>query len=235
MPSPDVRPVEPIAARPPIEAPATVEPLATAPQSKLSPSPPPLVQSPAPRISEPVAKKVDETVRRMPSPPKKDNPLGSILIIAALLLILAAAGGGIWLLLSGDETTVSEEEATPLEPSPTNPVERAKTTIATVPEHNLDAMLEVEATPRMPEASVQVAEELKPTQLENHKESVSQYLQTVHIGGLRTGVRARIMLDGKNYDLNDMVDDATGLTFIGTRDQKLRFKDRNGVIYVKSF
>ena len=43
------------------------------------------------------------------------------------------------------------------------------------------------------------------------------------------------MLDGENYNINDTVDAATGLVFIGTRDQRLLFKDRNGIIYVKSF
>lgn len=236
-PSSEVSSVKPIAELPPKK----VEPPVTAPKPKLSPTPPPLAQKPAPRASEPVVKKVDETGRQMPLPPKKDNPLGSILIVAALLLILAAAGGGIWYLLRSDEPTATDEDAIPLEASPTNPVERAKATIATVPDRNLDTVLDTKSAPAPNDATAPAPQEAAASVATTEpltgdlKQTVSQYLQNLHIGGVRTGARARIMLDGENYNINDTVDAATGLTFIGTRDQKLLFKDRDGIVYVKSF
>jgi hypothetical protein len=47
--------------------------------------------------------------------------------------------------------------------------------------------------------------------------------------------QARLMLNGKNFKINEVIQPDTGLIFIGVSDQELRFKDRNGVIYVKIF
>jgi hypothetical protein len=169
--------------------------------------------------------------------------LSSILIVVAILFILAAAAGGIWFLLRSDEPEQlkSTEIAAPAAAA-SNPVERAKASIATVPDRNLDKALGTESAP---EPSTQAAAEPIEAELSaiepsvvipiSLKESVSKYLQNIHIGGIRTGERARIMLDGENYNINDTVDAASGLVFIGTRDQRLLFKDRNGIIYVKSF
>tara|TARA_B110000285_G_scaffold24045_1_gene23144 strand:+ start:218 stop:1108 length:891 start_codon:yes stop_codon:yes gene_type:complete len=211
---------------------------ATPPPVKLTP--PPQAQKPAPRTSGSASAKIKEPATEAP---EKDNPLSSILIVAAILFILAAAAGGIWFLLRSDEPELVEgtEIAAPAA-APTNPVERAKATIAAVPDRNLDKALDTESAP---EPSTQAAAEPIEAELSavepspvipnSLKESVSKYLQNIHIGGIRTGVRARIMLDGENYNINETVDAATGLVFIGTRDQRLLFKDRNGTIYVKSF
>ena len=169
--------------------------------------------------------------------------MSSILIVAAILFILAAAAGGIWFLLRSDEPEQVEgtEIAAPAA-APSNPVERAKASIATVPDRNLDKALETEPAPEPstqvlaePIAAELIAVEPSPTIPISLKESVSKYLQNIHIGGIRTGERARIMLDGENYNINDTVEATTGLVFIGIRDQRLLFKDRNGIIYVKSF
>ena len=211
---------------------------ATPPPVKLTP--PPQAQKPAPRTSGSASAKIKEPATEAP---EKDNPLSSILIVAAILFILAAAAGGIWFLLRSDQPELVEgtEIAAPAA-APTNPVERAKATIAAVPDRNLDKALDTESAP---EPSTQAAAEPIEAELSavepspvipnSLKESVSKYLQNIHIGGIRTGVRARIMLDGENYNINETVDAATGLVFIGTRDQRLLFKDRNGTIYVKSF
>ena len=66
-------------------------------------------------------------------------------------------------------------------------------------------------------------------------DAASQFLRNVHIGALRTGNQAKVMLNGVYYAINDVVDAETELRFLGTRAQQLVFKDRNGTIYVKSF
>ena len=241
----------PLADASPAAAPKATSKQSSTPIPKATP--PPLAKQPAPRVSNSTTKKVTKPVKNDPPAPEKDGPLGSILIIAALLFILAAAGGGIWFLLKSNEPESTDDATTTLEASPSNPVERAKATIATVPDRNLDSVLEAEATPDKSAASApvapvapvakptQVTQVAKPTQVpqvtqpKSLKETVSQYLQNVHIGGIRSGPRARIMLDGENYNINDTVQTTTGLIFIGIRDQKLLFKDSNGIVYVKSF
>jgi len=225
---------------PPVEvkpSPVEVKP----PPVKLTP--PPQAQQPAPRTSGSASAKIKESATAATESPKKDNHLSSILIVAAILFILAAAAGGIWFLLRSDEPEQVEgtEIAAPAA-APSNPVERAKASIATVPDRNLDKALETEPAPEPstqvlaePIAAELIAVEPSPTIPISLKESVSKYLQNIHIGGIRTGERARIMLDGENYNINDTVEATTGLVFIGIRDQRLLFKDRNGIIYVKSF
>jgi len=233
-PSPvEVKP-PPVEVKPP---PVEVKP----PPVKLTP--PPQAQQPAPRTSGSASAKIKESTTAATESPKKDNHLSSILIVAAILFILAAAAGGIWFLLRSDEPEQVEgtEIAAPAA-APSNPVERAKASIATVPDRNLDKALETEPAPEPstqvlaePIAAELIAVEPSPTIPISLKESVSKYLQNIHIGGIRTGERARIMLDGENYNINDTVEATTGLVFIGIRDQRLLFKDRNGIIYVKSF
>ncbi len=233
-PSPvEVKP-SPVEVKPP---PVEVKP----PPVKLTP--PPQAQQPAPRTSGSASAKIKESATAATESPKKDNHLSSILIVAAILFILAAAAGGIWFLLRSDEPEQVEgtEIAAPAA-APSNPVERAKASIATVPDRNLDKALETEPAPEPstqvlaePIAAELIAVEPSPTIPISLKESVSKYLQNIHIGGIRTGERARIMLDGENYNINDTVEATTGLVFIGIRDQRLLFKDRNGIIYVKSF
>lgn len=64
---------------------------------------------------------------------------------------------------------------------------------------------------------------------------VSEFLQSAHIGGVRTGDRPKLLLNGKSYNQGDLVDADTGLRFIGFRDKKLAFRDAQGVVYIKSF
>ncbi|MDG1300204.1 MAG: hypothetical protein P8R37_01275 [Opitutae bacterium] len=205
---------------------------------RLRATPPPLAQKADLRTSDNTSPKIKETATE---PSEKDNPLSSILIIAAILFILAAAAGGIWLLLRSDKPELVEglETAAPAA-NPSNPVERAKVTIATVPERNLNEALDPKSAQEpgneaVAELSHEAIVEPSPANSTSLKESVSKYLQNVHIGGVRMGAQARIMLDGSNYKINDNVDAATGLIFIGIRDQRLLFKDSNGTIYVKSF
>lgn len=67
------------------------------------------------------------------------------------------------------------------------------------------------------------------------KPEVSDYLSSVKIDGYRAGARPKVMLNGKSYLVGDVVQESTGLVFTGTQAQKLLFKDKNGVVYAKSF
>ena len=195
--------------------------------------PPPLTTAPAPRISDSAPQPSADIAQPTASTPEKSNPLGSILIIATLFLILAAAGGGIWYILQNDQSEATDEVSSQKN-SLSNSIERAKAAVDSVPVQALNEVIDTPAAP-----TPDVATNNKTTESAKNpealKEAVSQYLQSVHIGGIRTGARARIMLNGDNYNINDTVDAATGLVFIGTRDQKLLFQDPNGVTYAKSF
>ena len=65
-------------------------------------------------------------------------------------------------------------------------------------------------------------------------DAVSGFLQNAHIGGVRTGDRPKLILNGQSYNQGDLVDADTGLRFIGFRDKKLAFRDAQGVVYIKS-
>jgi hypothetical protein len=191
-----------------------------------------------PIVDEDTAEKIDESIQQLPQETSRTNPLISVLIIAALLLILGAAGGGIWYILKSDQQTASGEHATApaaAQPqtqaqAPSGPITQAKETIAKVPVMDL-AEIEGSETVFVPSVPEPEAAPLN----EALKDAVSQYLENVYIGAIRTGTRARIMVNGENYNMNDIVDPNTELRFIGIRDQRLVFKDRNGILYVKSF
>ena len=256
--TPSPPPIAPKPVSTPRTIPTTPPPQAnTPPQSVPKPvstpsaTPPPLAKQPAPR-TENSARKIEEPVKYVPSPREQNSPIGGILIVIALLLILATAGAGIWFLLKSETAEpVDDTTAEATVAAPSNPIERAKATIDKVPHRNLDDVLETPSgstvesevapvadvleTPSGSTAESEVAPVASVAPTATVKDRVSQYLQNVQISGVRSGARARIQLDGENYNINDTVHEATGLVVIGTRDQRLMFRDRNGIVYVKSF
>jgi hypothetical protein len=64
---------------------------------------------------------------------------------------------------------------------------------------------------------------------------VTEYLSSVHIGGMRQGERPMVILDGATYQQGDVVQEATGLKFAGFRNGKLAFRDGKEIVYLKSF
>jgi hypothetical protein len=230
---------------------ATEPPTATSQQStEAEQTPLPPTKQPAPQTNHRVNAKVEEPINSEDSPSEKNDRLSSILIVAAIFIILVAAATGIWFLLRSDpaqstEKTTTEavtartaEQATEGDvqtaptTAPSSPIARAKATIEKVPDRNLDDVIETSSA-TVPEGAL-VSETNAPP-AENLKAAVSLYLQNVQISGVRTGTQARIMLNGVNYNIDDTVDTTTGLVFIGARDKRLIFKDRNGIVYVKSF
>jgi len=65
--------------------------------------------------------------------------------------------------------------------------------------------------------------------------AISSFLQTIHIDGVRSGERPKVMLNGESYEAGDLVNPQFGLRFTGIRDGKLAFRDDAGVVYIKSF
>ncbi|TVP78063.1 MAG: hypothetical protein EA353_09135 [Puniceicoccaceae bacterium] len=75
----------------------------------------------------------------------------------------------------------------------------------------------------------------KTAAIESTKASVTQYLGSVHIGGMRQGARPMVLIDGRTYHAGEVVRSEYGLKFDGIRDGKLAFIDQNNVMYLKSF
>jgi len=59
-------------------------------------------------------------------------------------------------------------------------------------------------------------------------------LNSIHIGGVRTGAKAKIIISGTTYVVGGF-ESETDLCFDGIRNRKLALKDKNGVVYLKSF
>jgi len=197
-------------------------------------------------------------------PAAKNSLLPSLLVIVLLLVILAGCGFGIWWILkpSGSESeTVSEaspgaasaSEATSTQ-AVSGPIQKAKDTLNQLPLPELDAIKStgdpsptdksptavktpakpIEETPPAKEAATQTTS--KNSELvEKSQQEVSAFLSDMHIGGLRQSANPMILIDGQNYQVGDIVHEATGLKFIGLRKERPAFRDRHGVVYLRSF
>lgn len=150
--------------------------------------------------------------------------------MVALFLIVATAATGIWYLLDSATTTANNNGTT--EVSTNSPVQLVQQTIENVQGDKFEMGLNQTTTH---DASIQKLAADTNRRVINLRGAVTDYLQNADISGVRTGSNARIMLNGESYNINDVVDQGTGLKFIGTRNQQLRFKDRNEIVYLKSF
>jgi hypothetical protein len=187
--------------------------------------------------------------------PSKSSVLTSILIVVVLMFILAAATRGIWLLLKdmGQPATTEQAVASPASTpasSGTNlstPIKKAQATIETA--ETADELTTIESltediaviepkiirpAPRsLPVKQDGVAP--KAAEPQSYQAAVTHFLSTAYIGGVRNGANAKLIIDGRSYTIGSVVDENTGLTFLGTREGRLVFKDGNEVIYVKTF
>jgi hypothetical protein len=68
-----------------------------------------------------------------------------------------------------------------------------------------------------------------------NKAAISEFLSSVHIGGVRDSDRPMVIVDGQSYLAGDVLMDETGLTFAGVDEGKLVFHDDLGIVYLKSF
>ena len=225
--------------------------------------PPELPSKPQPVQDDGSGRKVEEAIGRIGEQKKSRGMLTSIIVIVLLLAILAGSGYGLYYIFQNPAeikpSTVAEAQK-PLKPEagpessdgpPGGPIEKAKTAIAKVPELEKELTEEEEKAPPSPDEVAETANTgersgTAPVAGENPPpptaavdasmtESVSKFLQSAHIGGVRTGSNPKLILNGKSFNQGDLVDADIGLRFIGFRDEKLAFRDDQGIVYIKSF
>lgn len=92
---------------------------------------------------------------------------------------------------------------------------------------------EINSVPRAASAPAVPAE--STAAVERTKATVSGFLSSLHIGGMRQGDRPMILIDGRAHTVGDTVQTETGLKFDGFRNGKLAFIDQNDILYLKSF
>ena len=92
-----------------------------------------------------------------------------------------------------------------------------------------------EAPAKPVETIATVAQTAPKGSIESSKQSVSQYLSGIHIGGVRKGDRPMVLIQGTRFLVGDIIQPETGLKFDGIRDGRLAFRDSHGIIYLKSF
>lgn len=230
--------------------------------------------------------------------------LPSLLVVCLLFLVLGAAGFGLWKIVFSQQSAAESQQGSAMtsneagdgdaaegaedgegaeEASPKNPIERAKQTIAKVPQVDIDQLtgnpdpadattpqvessavavasetvangdagsgvatttsstqaVEIRTEPpaktKTKESSTQVQPMKSSPEIELTKAAVSEFLASLHIGGMRQGARPMVLIDGEAHTVGDVVQAETGLKFGGVRDGKLAFIDENDVIYLKSF
>ncbi|MGJ8651574.1 MAG: hypothetical protein ACSHX4_14560 [Opitutaceae bacterium] len=234
---------------------------APSPGSQAPPPPPPIEQaSPPPlRKATPTLLSQKDSLAEDSSAPvveknldhlesktdRNQDTFSGIIIIVILLLILGAAGFGIWWVLKDPaaETntaitaTETETPAAAAVAQPSNPIQRAKETIAKVP---VTTVPEINTAPVAPPktqtpASIPAPQPAAPSEASVLQQAVTQFLADAHIGGVRTGNSPRVTIGGETYNAGDIIDETLNLSFIGIQDGRLLFKDRNGVHYLKSF
>ena len=204
-------------------------------------TPPELPSKPPPRKESAYTEKLEETIAQLPNDASvKKLPIGSILLVIALIAILFGAGAGIWYVLSdGSEPADPATATSPQSESPSGPVTRTRDTVDAAEERATSEVFDQTPSDATPEATTPAAAS-RPAPVahapaENLREPVSGFLTSVHVGGMRGGDEPRVMLDGKSYQIGEVVHPETGLTFQGTTDGRLVFQDRNGIRYLKSF
>ena len=235
-------PPEPKPTPPPLTAPArkpTAEPeLAPGLQNRLDER--------APEGAEQLLQKSLQASAASEKAPKARNGIGtSIALITVLILIFGGGGYTIWemFLQSGGESQPSEPVEVAPATEPKNPIERTQATIDQVPITNMETITGESSVPVAPPVDITEVTAAEPTaeataptiQTGDLRTSVSSFLSSANIGMVRSGAKARVMLNNENYRIGDVVDPTTDLIFLGTKDGKLVFKDRNEVTYVKSF
>ena len=212
--------------------------------------PPPASAHPSPPPPEPSIRAAQHT-----------SMLSSLLMIFALIVILGGGGYVIWNVLSAppsdgtSQTSESAPASNENEKKSSNPIDKTKAAIAKVPVSKAEEVVsEGDAAPAPKAASSEsqisdnASDETKETEglaetaatsptpsAGDLKDAVSYFLSNAHIGGMRSGENPRIMLNGESYAVGDRVDLKTDLRFVGMQNGKLLFRDKNGIVYAKSF
>ena len=193
------------------------------------------------------------SARPLPVPqPAKTSIVPSLIIILLLMLILFGAGFGLWKLLQSSDSSTAAAPSQPAQTSqPPSPIQRAKEAVSKVPLADVDAIIATQQSPALaqtpalaqaaaggdtrPPAPPAAASAPTIQSAEAVRASVSKYLSSVHIGGLRQGERPMVIIEGQTFLVGDTVQPETGLKFDGMRDGRLAFRDTHGIVYLKSF
>ncbi|MEM8868262.1 MAG: hypothetical protein AAGC73_08340 [Verrucomicrobiota bacterium] len=229
------------------ETPATPPPLPTrAPSEPTSQAatPPPSPQA----VAGPSSGSFDQAIDRIDSGPEKKNPLVGVAIVMVLFLIVGGCGYGIWYVLGngtdGFFTQKAEEEASTITDEIQLEATSSYADILEEAESVIDQSKESSEALAMavmvPEESIfepiaEVAEEAPPTTSAKDQKKISDFLADASYGGVRSGPKARVVINGESYQIGDEIVEIAGLVFVGTKDGQLVFKDENGVVYTKRF
>lgn len=216
--------------------------------------PPELPSKPAPVVDDGSGLKVEEAINQIGENKKSRGLLTSFIVIFILLAVLAGSGYGLYYLLSrpaetkDSVSTLEESDADKAAKKKSDgllsgPIAKAKATIAKIPGTSSD----FEERPSEPEEKpAQAAPEVdRTTATETEKlpaaansiqtDNVANFLTNAHIGGVRKGNNPKLILNGKSYNKGDLVDPTNELRFVGFKDEKLAFRDAQGIVYIKSF
>lgn len=176
--------------------------------------------------------------------------LSSILVVFALLAILCGAGYGLYYILKSpadaaatDTVTADNKDTTDTkdvsdvsdasEGSLSGPINKAKDVAAQKADLVASAAPVIEGNDSADlKTSGQTPD---PANTGSSKQTVSDFLTNASIGGVRSGEMPKVILNGESYSKGDLIETNTGLRFIGIKEQKLVFRDANGIVYIKSF
>lgn len=185
--------------------------------------------------SEEPAKKIENTVNQMEEGNKSSSMLTSFIVIILLLGILGGAGYGLYYLFNASEGTAdsSAEESADAQNEASGPISKAKEAISKVPgAESIPTGLDTTATDAGSGAG---GTQAKAGTTTAGQSTVSEFLKNAHIGGVRTGERPMLILNGQSYMPGATVNEEYDLRFIGFVDEKLAFRDNQNIVYVKSF
>lgn len=204
--------------------------------------------APATAIDEGASPKPEKAIQQLSEPKKAHNIFVSLLVITLLLGLLGGSAYGLYYVL---------RPAPAVAPAPpqnkaargnesdglhSSSIAKAKVAIAKIPagpEEEVTAQSEKAPAAELAEPesgrTESINRPLTETKTAAGEEAIASFLTSAHIGGLRTGDRPKVLLNGESYVPGDLVDARLGLHFSGIRKGKLAFKDEKGIIYLKSF
>ena len=179
--------------------------------------------------------------------PKKKVPFGSILIILFLFFLLLVGAVVIFKhTLSNKEVKVAESESTIGQENQEQVglVTKAGKILSMtwlkflIPNssNNINTASEpFEEMTFLKESENNVSRSVKESSLKKKRQQIESFLAYIRVDGVRNGKQIRVILNGKNYQVGDIVDPTTGLRFIHITAKTLEFENPQGVIYRKSF